>query len=280
MATEKNLNGNDTVHPLATVSNRITSVLDRLPTLDDVLHRQSQPPVCLYNYYIVLRDRLEIETLLDFWLDVAQAEILYKRYAKYAARAAAANKHTGTNNTNTSTTLHAQVKPSISSSISSSPLQSPDILTQMLLVHPRASYATTMTTNTNGSKRPPPTLTEMTETIERIYLRYIVPSAEKELVQLPVQIRDNINTYFHDKASPENPAIYAQAKEYVHQLLQSTFPLFLRYKAFMNLTLAQQLGRLACGLVLLLFGFSLEFSLIFLDIRPWQKRLWVMTLFL
>ncbi|GAN09240.1 RGS domain-containing protein [Mucor ambiguus] len=282
MVTELYLNENDTIHPLSRVANsKIESVLDQLPTLDDVLHRQSQPPVCLYNYYIVLRDRLELEILLDFWLDVAQADILYKRYMKYANKRAS-----------TKFSSPKLPKPSISSSIldyhhrQSNNSNSNDILTHMLLLHPRASLATTMySTTTNGSqpKRPPPTQTEMMEAIERIYLRYIVPSAEKEIVQLPVSIKESIGHHFYDSEKkdpslytghPENPIIYAQAKEYVHQLLESTFPLFLRYKVFMNLTLPQQIGRLACGLVLLLVGFSLEFSLIFLNIHPWQKRLW------
>ncbi|KAI8073584.1 hypothetical protein BDF21DRAFT_343833 [Thamnidium elegans] len=232
----------DILHPLSKPANYTSSVLDGLPTLDDVLHRQSQPPVCLYNYYIVLRDRLELETLLDFWLDVAQADILYKRYIKYATRRT-------------------------------------NILTHMLLLHPRASLATTMhsTTTNNSTKKPPPTQLEMIEAVERIYLRYIVPSAEKEICGLPNYIKESIDSTIpiKKKLNPDNPMIYAQAKNYVHQLLESTFPLFLRYKVFMNLTLPQQIGRLAFGLILLLVGFSLEFSLIFLDIHPWQKRLWV-----
>ena len=286
MVTESNLNENDAIHPLSRAANsKIASELDQLPTLDDVLHRQSQPPVCLYNYYIVLRDRLELEVLLDFWLDVAQADILYKRYIKYATKRASAKF--------SSRQRHCQLpKPSISSSIldyyqrqSNNNNNPNDVLTHMLLLHPRASLATTMySTTTNGSsrpKKPPPTQTEMAEAIERIYLRYIVPSAEKEIIQLPASIKESIGNHFYDSEKPssnthpENPIIYAQAKEYVHQLLESTFPLFLRYKVFMNLTLPQQIGRLACGLVLLLVGFSLEFSLIFLNIRPWEKRLWV-----
>lgn len=264
----------DVVHPLSKVENPSESVLDSLPTLDDVLHRQSQPPVCLYNYYIVLRDRLELETLLDFWLDVAQADILYKRYSKYAARRGSTAKFTNQHRLSSPVSIHPRTS---------------DILTHMLLLHPRASLATTMhsTTTAGSTKKPPPTQLEMAETIERIYLRYIVPSAEKEINGLPHHIKETIGNHFSitiqednpikKKLNPDNPIIYAQAKNYVHQLLQSTFPLFLRYKVFMNLTLPQQIGRLACGLLLLLVGFSLEFTLIFLDVHPWQKRLWVFT---
>jgi hypothetical protein len=286
-ALEKNLcyhpSSNETVHPLSRVQaadEQPPSILDQLPTLDDVLYRHSQPPVCLYNYYIILRDRLEMEQLLDFWLDVAQADILYKRYIKYARKG----------------NRLQQPKPSISSSmlsyntvakrLSHQESRTSDILTRMLLLHPRASLATTM--NSAGtSRKPPPTQHEMIEAVERIYLRYIVPSAEKELNGLPASIKEAIASHFvvgggailnssnKENNAIDNPIIYAQAKVYVHQILQSTFPLFLRYKVFMNLTLPQQIGRLALGLVLLLVGFSLEFSLIFLDIHPWQVRLWV-----
>lgn len=278
---------NDSVHPLSSVtntnSNNSSSVLDYLPTLDDVLYRHSQPPVCLYNYYIVLRDRLELETLLDFWLDVAQADILYKRYIKYSTRKAST----------TTTNRIQQPKPSISSSMLTynalataqrRSSRTSDILTHMLLLHPRASIANTMCSNTTtaSNRKPPPTQHEMMETVERIYLRYIVSSAEKELNGLPHHIRESISQYFihHTLSSTtkevlDNPIIFAQAKNYVHQILQSTFPLFLRYKVFMNLTLPQQIGRLALGLIFLLIGFSVEFSLIFLDVHPWQKRLWV-----
>lgn len=276
----------DSVHPLSRVAahgDRIPSVLDYLPSLDDVLHRHSEPPVCLYNYYIILRDRLELETLLDFWLDVAQADILYKRYIKYLRKASNVSK---------TTRKSSGIMPSSPLSVHH---RTSDVLTHMLLLHPRASIATTMysnattvASNATSTKRPPPTQLEMVELMERIYLRYIVPNAEKELTILPTHIRETISNQFSTTHSdekqhlppppppppPENPIVFLQAKNYVHQLLESTFPLFLRYKVFMNLTLPQQIGRLAIGLILLLVGFSLEFSLIFLDIHPWQKRLW------
>ncbi|KAI8366309.1 hypothetical protein EDC96DRAFT_574990 [Choanephora cucurbitarum] len=202
----------------------ILAMLDQLPTLAEVLSRQSQPPICLYNYYIVLRDRLEMEILLDFWLDVSQAEILYRRYLRHTRQFSSAP----------ATPL---------------PQCSPPIMTQM----------------------------DMIEVLERIYMRYIVPHAEKEIHQLPLLIKQPIVDYFqHDKGLLiDNPTIlYTDAKECVYQLLQTTFPLFLQYKVLMNTTLPQQLGRVGVGLFLLLFGFSFEFSLIFLDIQPWQQRFW------
>ncbi|KAG0171145.1 Bud site selection protein, Revert to axial protein 1 [Apophysomyces sp. BC1034] len=224
-----------------------------LPTLDEVLQRKTRPPVCLYNYYIVLRDRLELEILLDFWLDVQQADVLYRRY----------NKHK-----NKQQQHGMDLSPP-----TPSPMKESYLLTQMLLSiqTPRPSMATTSTTSTQ-KKAPPPTQADMTDVVERIFLRYFVPNAEKELLLLPISMREDMLQNFKPT---ESPAVFDEAKQYVHHLLQSTFPHFLRYKVLMNLTLQQQIGRIACGLVSLLIGFSFEFSLIFLNIQPWQKRLWV-----
>jgi hypothetical protein len=237
-----------------------------LPTLDDVLHRRSQPPVCLYNYYIVLRDRLHLEPLLDFWLDVAQADILFKRYLKYASRPP---------------TPHQPSMPPVPIqpyNMPSSPLSQEDLVTHMLLSHPRTSLATTTTSATH--KKPPPTLSQMTDTMERIFLRYVVSNAEKEL-SLPHRMREDIAKYFaggYEK--PMSAAIFSEAKQHVKQELQRTFGLFLRYKVCMNLTWPQQVGRLAAGLTMLLVGFSYEFSMVFLDVKPWQTRLWVKYIYI
>ncbi|KAI8059405.1 uncharacterized protein B0P05DRAFT_272109 [Gilbertella persicaria] len=230
---------------------QIEAHLDSLPTLSQVLARKSQPPVCLYNYYIVLRDRLALETLLDFWLDVAQAEILYNRYLKHSKRT-------------------SQPKQAFR------PISQYTSLAILAPTEPRVSIATTVST-----KKPVPTHADLVEAMERIYARYLIPHAEKEMEQLPFSIKQPIHQYYHQCVQDhgdviDNPSlIYAEAKEYVYQLLQSTFPLFLRYKVLMNMTLPQQIGRVGVGLFVLLFGFSFEFSLIFLDISPWHIRLWV-----
>ncbi|KAF7729358.1 Bud site selection protein, Revert to axial protein 1 [Apophysomyces ossiformis] len=230
-----------------------------LPTLDEVLQRKTRPPVCLYNYYIVLRDRLELEILLDFWLDVQQANVLYRRYHKHKNKQQQVDHHVTT--------------PTTPTTIAPSSLKDTYLLTHMLLSAqtPRPSMATTSSACSVHKRAPPPTQADMMDVVERIFLRYFVPSAEKELHLLPDSMREGV---LRDFKPTENPAIFNEPKDYVHHLLQSTFPLFLRYKVLMNMTLHQQIGRIACGLFGLLVGFSLEFSLIFLNIQPWQKRLW------
>lgn len=261
----------------------IINLLDQLPTLDEVLQRQSRPPVCLYNYYIVLRDRLQMETLLDFWLDVQQAEVLYRRYLKQQAK-----KQNSKTNISKSVPRSSTQSPIESISATSFASQ-PEMLTHMLLMQPkpfstpkRSTTVTTSITTTSSSSSlqssPPqhyPSQSEMVDTNERIYYRYIVPHAEKELLQLPTALRDKIIHAFNSNAPLDDPKVFQNAKRYVHILLQSSFTLFIRYKVFMNLTLPQQLLRLAAGLFFLLVGFSLEFSLIFLNMVPWSLRLWV-----
>lgn len=56
--------------------------LDRLPTLQEVLSRKTAPPVCLFNFYLYMRDRENISEYLDFYLDVLEHEILCKAYVK------------------------------------------------------------------------------------------------------------------------------------------------------------------------------------------------------
>ncbi|CAO3608569.1 unnamed protein product [Cunninghamella blakesleeana] len=258
-----------------------------------------------------------MEYLLDFWLDVQQAEVLYRRYIKQQQKKLN-KKSISSTNTHHHHHHHHNENNIITNSSSSTPLlpfgnsvnnnnspnltNQPEILTQMLLLQSSASSVSssfhsnspsqkratinTMDTMTNSSHshsslpQHQPSESDVIETIERIYYHYIVPHAEKELIQLPTTIRDKIVKTFTHKNNNEdgniidNPIVFQHAKRYVQILLEHSFTLFIRYKVFMNLTLPQQIGRLGAGLLALLIGFSLEFSLIFLNITPWSKRLW------
>ncbi|CAO3616140.1 unnamed protein product [Cunninghamella echinulata] len=275
----------------------ILRLLEQLPTLDEVLQRKSRPPVCLYNYYIILRDRLHMEYLLDFWLHVQQAEVLYRRYMKQQQKKL--NKKTLSSTTINTTTNNNN------NNITANITDQPEILTQLLLLQSSSSpslFSTTtainhnhninkrstintMTSTANNSNssqsslpQHQPSETDLIDTIERIYLHYIVPHAEKELIQLPTNIRDQIIKTFTQQqqngGGVDNPIVFQHAKRYVQILLEYSFTLFIRYKVFMNLTLPQQIGRLGVGFLSLLISFTLEFSLIFLNISPWSKRLW------
>lgn len=52
------------------------------PSLDDVLNRKTQPPLCLYSFYTYLRDFEFAHFQLDFWLDVISHENLCRLYCK------------------------------------------------------------------------------------------------------------------------------------------------------------------------------------------------------
>ncbi|KAI9303742.1 hypothetical protein BJ944DRAFT_203882 [Cunninghamella echinulata] len=283
----------------------ILRLLEQLPTLDEVLQRKSRPPVCLYNYYIILRDRLHMEYLLDFWLDVQQAEVLYRRYMKQQQKKL--NKKT-LSSTTINTTTNNNNNNNNNNNTTANMTDQPEILTQLLLLqssspslfstttainhnhnhnnnHNKRSTMNTMSSTANNSNssqsslpQHQPSEIDLIDTIERIYLHYIVPHAEKELIQLPTNIRDQIIKSFTQQqqngSGIENPIIFQHAKRYVQILLEYSFTLFIRYKVFMNLTLPQQIGRLGVGFLSLLIGFTLEFSLIFLNISPWSKRLW------
>lgn len=125
---------------------------------------------------------------------------------------------------------------------------------------------------------------------ERIYARYLVPGAEKE-IYLPPALR--IHSF---PLSPEHPptnpaapdyqadaALLAQVpdmfhaqKDYIFSAMeQDAYPRFLRAKAFGNLTPVSALVRLVAGLLVLWAGLSTAFALIFLDVHPKSKRFFV-----
>lgn len=62
-------------------SNQSKMSRNRLPTLQEVLARQTRPPVDLYCFYLYLQ-RERAEDSLDFWLDAQQHENLCRAYFK------------------------------------------------------------------------------------------------------------------------------------------------------------------------------------------------------
>ncbi|KAL6713979.1 Bud site selection protein, Revert to axial protein 1 [Lecanora helva] len=58
----------------------------RLPTLFEVLSRQTSPPVDLFSFYIYMRDQQRSVDYLDFWLDVSQHMSLCRHYVRELRR--------------------------------------------------------------------------------------------------------------------------------------------------------------------------------------------------
>ncbi|SAL98488.1 hypothetical protein [Absidia glauca] len=177
-----------------------------LPTLQQILERKTQPPLCLYNYYVVMRDRLYMEEVLDFYLDVQHHEQLWRRYTR-----------------------------------------SPSGDNQQAVIN----------------------------SAQHLLKHYLAPSAAKELTQLPVALKHTIRTDM-ERNHRVDPAVFNQAKNYLFELMQrQAYPKFLRVKVWGNVTLWQQLGRMAVGLVALLVALATGLSLIFLGYPTWGVRCWV-----
>ncbi|KAM0790982.1 hypothetical protein ACM66B_004283 [Microbotryomycetes sp. NB124-2] len=135
--------------------------------------------------------------------------------------------------------------------------------------------------------------TDLIASAERIYSRYLMPGAEKE-VYLPPALRVHdfplssavLPTVSHPDydreadAQARVPDMFHLQKEYVYRAMeQDSFPRFLRAKAFGNLTPISALVRLGLGLLALWIALATAFSFIFLDYKPKARRLWVILPF-
>jgi Regulator of G protein signaling domain len=142
----------------------------------------------------------------------------------------------------------------------------------------------------------PVTHSALIASAERIFARYLVPGAEKE-IYLPPSLRIHSFILNSDNPPPIGPAtaagqhqareeyeleqaalaqvpdMFHAQKEYIFGAMeQDAYPRFLRAKAFGNLTPVSALVRLVLGLVVLWIGLSTGFALIFLDVQPKAKR--------
>ncbi|KAK4699682.1 pre-rRNA-processing protein TSR2, partial [Phenoliferia sp. Uapishka_3] len=133
--------------------------------------------------------------------------------------------------------------------------------------------------------------TDLIASAERIYSRYLMPGADKE-VYLPSSLRltefplsgsslpISSDPDYEEQADAQArvPDMFHYQKEYVYRAMeQDTFPRFLRAKAFGNLTPVSSLIRLGFGLLCLWVGLATAFSFIFLDSKPKVKRLWTQS---
>ncbi|KAI7903807.1 uncharacterized protein BX663DRAFT_432568 [Cokeromyces recurvatus] len=210
---------------------------DELPTLDQVLTRKTLPPICLYNFYIIMRDRLKMEEILDFYLDLQHHELLWKRYVKSMQR-----------------TGH------LSEGDLSEGYQSLRVLKHL----------------TNATAIP--SRKEVMDSAQRLLLRYLVPSATKEISHyLPAELVTSLRQELEKPTGGrDDPALFQEVKEYLFDYMQrQVYPKFLRLKVWGNITLYQQLGRLVFGLVSLLAALTTSFSFIFLGYSQWGTRFWV-----
>ncbi|KAI8334102.1 hypothetical protein BD560DRAFT_414656 [Blakeslea trispora] len=274
------------------------NIYDDLPTLDQVLARKTMPPVCLYNFYIIMRDRLKMEEVLDFYLDLQHHEQLWKRYVKAMHR---------TGHLSEMDLSEGYASPRVLSRLSYNPDNqsyfAPSIVSSPSPQPPeRENFSLpiydknrTMLSPTNGSiltdgagdrsqttpgGRRVPSRKEIADSSQRLLLRYLVPSATKEVTQLPSDLVVALRKELEKPDPRDDPLLFQEAKDYLFEYMQrQAYPKFLRLKVWGNITLYQQLGRFVLGLVSLLAALTTSLSLIFLGYPQWGIRFWVLLPF-
>ncbi|ORX95750.1 G-protein signaling regulator [Basidiobolus meristosporus CBS 931.73] len=267
----------------------------QLPTLDQVLSRKTTPPVCLYNYYLFLRDTHRSVENLDFWLDVVAHENLCKLYCKELLHNLNETQSHGsslsppeTYGTSNSCKLSLQevsnelrysaISGTSTERRSSSNAKSedlPDQASSSIGTNPNAPYAKPRAasslplhqTQTKVKRE------DLRQSAEKIYYKYIVSGAEKELI-LPEMIKYRIS-HMIEVDQRDDPEVFLEAKLFVFDYMaQDSFPRFIRARAYSNLVALHAMFRLVLGLFILFIGFTVEFTLIFLDYQPRLTRLW------
>lgn len=237
-----------------------------LPTLDQVLTRKTLPPVCLYNFYIIMRDRLKMEEVLDFYLDLQHHELLWKRYVKAMHRSGHLSE---------SDLTEGFQSPRILSRLSNNYFNESPSPTNMMN-RPSLGLGGALSSNITTNSKPPPSRKDIMESSQRLLLRYLVPSATKELTQLPEELKQALRKELEKPDPRDDPLLFEDAKDYLFDLMQrQVYPKFLRLKVWGNITLYQQLGRLVLGLLCLLAALTTSLSLIFLGYPQWGVRFWV-----
>ncbi|CAB4389746.1 regulator of G protein signaling superfamily [Rhizophagus irregularis] len=287
---------------------------DRLPTLQEVLSRKTAPPVCLYNFYLYMRDREKVSEYLDFYLDVLEHEVLckaylkdlkklgldvddeYPEYERYRPggsksekdklRPSATNvgvqRHTSSASRGSDITIIDDPPSRPESPSSSHIIEISNENKQRPLTH-RDSVRSNRTNTTTGNfsiynRERPFTREDLRESAERIYYKYIYEGSEKEII-LSDHIREKISHAIEEEGDAQHkradPWIFHEAKKEIFAFMERVhFPRFLKARAFGNMHVRQITMRLAIGLFCLFIGFAVVLSLIFLDRKPNTLRLW------
>ncbi|KAK9727893.1 Bud site selection protein, Revert to axial protein 1, variant 2 [Basidiobolus ranarum] len=278
-----------------------------LPTLEQVLARKTTPPVCLYNYYIYLRDNNRLVENLDFWLDVVAHENLCKLYCKEllstlspisSVNSPQSSKNgrfsvgrlsirdisnelrfsmfSGASNESSYTLSTFSIRPK-SQSTQGDAEKAENHTEQYCLNLPRSdpdlfNGENSSNIQLSGMERKVQR-EDLKRSAEKIYYKYIVSGAEKELV-LPGAIRFQICQML-EMQQRDDPEVFLQAKDFVfQQMSHESFPRFLRARAYSNIGPFHAMFRLVLGLFFLFVGFAVEFTLIFMDLQPKTLRFW------
>ncbi|KAJ1926693.1 Bud site selection protein, Revert to axial protein 1 [Tieghemiomyces parasiticus] len=270
------------------------AVLRDLPSLELVLSRKTCPPVCLYNFYVYLRDVEYSEENLDFWLDVVAHESLCRSYCQTLIKSKAINAPL---NNIKRTTMRWSIKDvtqelrystysnSVGSEVRTAAPPAPGSPTEPAPVTPLDHGSFDEPTADHGAYCDHPyckpgrdphhpqntTRQDLKKSAERIYYRYIVAGAEHEL-NMPELMRLRICRMI-EMNHRDDPDVFLEAKNYVFNLMaHDAFPRFLYARAYENMGYTQTMLRLVMGLVSLILGFTIELCLIFLAREPKALR--------
>ncbi|EGG09224.1 uncharacterized protein MELLADRAFT_104474 [Melampsora larici-populina 98AG31] len=302
-------------------SNQKKMTRNRLPTLQEVLARQTRPPVDLYCFYLYLQ-RERAEDSLDFWLDAQQHENLCKAYFKdlrksqillkdewpayydkAKMRGSVYNQINGISRQ--SKHLSEPVRDPVSKvrrsgsasrlSNSRTPIPGPQLAPHVspavraLFPHDNPDEEKDARRKSGGLSRPGTshlknptqpviprssaiTRTDLIASAERIYYRYLLSGAEKE-IYLPSALR------ILDFPINSNTLPHAGSEDYEFEsdFLANIPDLFVSQKEYIY---RSALVRLSVGLLTLWIGLSIAFSMIFLDAQPRSKRFWILIPFM
>ncbi|OAQ23123.1 regulator of G protein signaling [Linnemannia elongata AG-77] len=285
-----------------------------LPNLWQVLHRKTQPPVCLFNFYLYMRDDEKSSEEVDFWLDVTAHEVLWRLYHHDLTR----QYLDDTKETSDQIlTVHNALRHPTASPPQQQQGQGQFLMAGQRVQHVRlpgavpASWAhpseletqygngtesgvsegtstatprRAMTSGTGGV-----TKEDLQRSAERIYYKYLIPQAEKR-VRIPGEVRQRVAMLMDSKmmlnqGGGSQPSltvtnlglVFAEAREIVFEGMESYyFPRFLKARAYGNMVPSHRLMRCVTGLFFLFVGFAIVLSLIFLNIRPRSLRAWAL----
>jgi hypothetical protein len=219
-----------------------------------------------------------MEEVLDFYLDLQHHELLWKRYVKAMHRSGHLTEGDLADGYQSPRILSRLSYNSDEKRVESPPLmrKNNDNLSVPMPIPVVRPPLDDDEMSSAISTRQVPSRKDLVDSSQRLLLRYLVPSATKELTQLPPALKNALREELEKPGARDDPVLFKEAKDYLFEYMQrSAYPKFLRLKVWGNVTLHQQLGRLVIGLLCLLIALTTSLSLIFLGFSQWGVRFWV-----
>ncbi|KAI9817103.1 MAG: Bud site selection protein, Revert to axial protein 1 [Pycnora praestabilis] len=298
---------------MTTPSPHLDMVRNRLPTLFEVLNRQTLPPVDLFSFYIYMRDQQRSVDYLDFWLDVSQHMSLCRHYVRELRRSVLVEtpelEKAGSKRSSAVLDYMGDVNDPSGPSMQYGDEKAQDQRLSAFLRSdngtpshsPHSSFGSEdqqRRNNNSGSgdrpnrpsfmstpdhrtdsESPAHTVAraDIRASAEKILYTFLLPGSEREII-LPQGILNDITASIEEEGR-DDPEVFDSAKDYTFQAMErDAFPGFLRSKALGNLVPPSLMLRLILGLVSMFGAFWTAFILIFLN-YPRHTRCWIILPF-